>query len=172
VALANIGPKHSQTFGQTAPEVSRQAAASADTAASLIEIDPTNYTRASASQLVASGPALVPGAATPAYGAISTPSTGATGAGTSGSGAPAKTTNGTITDAQRSSYLSAIRRCEQQVLPNTTSTLTPLRYIVGEYEGTPAFFLIYSVPAGNESKLELWVVQRSDCYIRLFVPPR
>jgi anti-sigma factor RsiW len=176
VALANIGHKPSETFGQTTPEVSPQSAAGADSAASLIEIDPTNYTKMSASLLVTRGPAVAPGAATAPLAA--TPSPGTTGAsgGTSGVGGSGSTSMQKNAygpnDAQRTAYISAIRRCEQQVLPNTTSTLTPLRYIVGTYEGTPAFFLLYSVPAGGETKLELWVVQRTDCYIRLFVPPR
>ena len=77
-----------------------------------------------------------------------------------------------LSDAQRASYLNAIQQCEEQVLPADTSTLTAYRYIVRTFERTPVFFLMYSVASGSETKLELWVVQRSDCYIRFFVPPR
>ena len=58
------------------------------------------------------------------------------------------------------------------MLPSDTSNLQASRYIVGTFERTPVFFLIYSVTSGSETKFELWVVQRSDCYIRFFVPPQ
>jgi hypothetical protein len=162
VAVTTVGHKNPATFSHTSTEVSPQAALGAGSAASLIEIDPTNYTNASAPQLMFSAPVAAPLSSAGSGG------TGATGGGTTGSQKAADT----VTDAQRAAYLSSIQRCEREILPHNVSTLTPLRYIVGTYEGTPAFFLLYSVPAGSETKLELWVVQRADCYIRLFVPPR
>jgi putative zinc finger protein len=167
VTVANVGQRPNPTFSHTGTEVAPQAAAGTGSAASLIEIDPTNYTHASAPQLLSSPPT----APLPApYGSAGSGST-ANGGTTGGTQSSQKTLD-TVTDAQRAAYLSSIQRCEQQVLPNNVSTLTPLRYIVGTYEGTPVFFLIYSVPAGSETKLELWVVQRKDCYIRFFIPPR
>jgi anti-sigma factor RsiW len=169
VALANIGHKNPTVFGETASGsgAAPKSALAADSAASLIEIDGTNYTHASASQLLN---APTPQAAPMAPSATSpTAVAGRLGA----PGAASHTSNGApITDAQRAAYLTAIQGCEKQVLPNTTSILTPLRYIVGTYERTPVFFLIYQVPSGSETKIELWVVQRADCYIRFFVPPR
>ena len=148
-----------------------RTAAPAHAAASLIEVDPTNYTRKSAPQLM-TGVALAAPSATPMPSAGQF-SSGAEGAGSSaGALTPQKAAETNLTDARRASYLSAIQRCERQVLPANNSNLTPLRYIVGTFESTPAFFLMYSVTSGSESKLELWVVQRSDCYIRFFVPPR
>jgi anti-sigma factor RsiW len=167
VVVTNVGHNKPATFSHTGTEVTPQAATGGGSAASLIEIDPTNFTRTSASQLVLNTPVAAP--AVPFGSAGSADTTGS-----SGGGAPSsqKAAGDTMTDAQRSSYLTAIQNCERQVIPNNVSTLTPLRYIVGTYEGTPAFFLIYSVPAGSETKFELWVVQRTDCYIRFFVPPR
>jgi hypothetical protein len=75
-------------------------------------------------------------------------------------------------ESNRANYLSMIQACERLVLPANSSNLTPQRYIVGTFEGTPVFFLIYSVISGGETKLELWAVQQSDCYIRYFVPAR
>jgi hypothetical protein len=171
LAIGNVGQKRpNAVFSHTGAEVSPQAAAGGS-AASLIEIDRTNYTRTSASQLVLSAPVAVPGAATAPYSPANPNASTGTTSGSGGTGVQ-KDTITSLTDAQRSSYLTAIQNCERQVLPNNVSTLTPLRYIVGTYEGTPVFFLLYVVPSGNETKLELWVVQRNDCYIRLFVPPR
>ena len=133
-------------------------------------MDPTNYTPTSARQLLGAPFAeFAPTAATPN-------SSGSVVAGnTAGGGAslPQKAAGQTsLSDAQRASYLNAIQRCEAQTLPANASNLTPLRYIVGTFEKTPVFFLMYSVTSGGETKLELWVVQRNDCYIRFFVPPR
>jgi hypothetical protein len=167
VALANVGHKHPVPFGETGGRGSNRSAVATDSAASLIEFDGTNYTQASASQLVATpavaapGAAAAPNAASPSSGTLQ-----------SGSATSHTAAGYYMTDAQRAAYLAAIQRCEKQVLPNTNSILTPLRYIVGTYERTPVFFLIYQVPSGSETKIELWVVQRTDCYIRFFVPPR
>jgi anti-sigma factor RsiW len=169
VAVATVGHKNPATFSHTDTEFAPQAAAGGGSAASLIEVDPTNYTRTSASLLVLNTPVAAP--AMP-FGSASSPGAGTTGETGGGVTSTQKAAGDTVTDTQRAAYLSSIQRCEQQVLPNNVSTLTPLRYIVSTYEKTPVFILIYSVPSGSETKLELWVVQRKDCYIRFFIPPR
>jgi len=169
VVLAN-NKTASSTFRPTGTSVENGlAAAPRDAQLSLIEIDPTNYTRASAQQLLdAPFTEFAPSVATP------NPSGSAVAGTTAGGGASLeqKASGASLSGAQRASYLNAIQRCEQQTLPANASNLTPLRYIVGTFEKTPVFFLMYSVSSGGETKLELWVVQRSDCYIRFFVAPQ
>jgi len=171
VAVTTVGHNKAGTVEHTRAALSPQAAAGGGSAASLIEIDPTNYTSASAPQLMFSAPVAAPA---PPFGSASSGTAGAIVGGTTNGGTAGsqKAAGDTLTDTQRAAYLTSIQQCEQQVIPNNVSTLTPLRYIVGTYEKTPVFILIYSVPSGSETKLELWVVQREDCYIRLFVPPR
>ena len=174
VVLANTKTA-SSTFSHTGAEV--EAGGEAPRSAqdtSLIEIDPANYTRDSALQLLLTPTIPAPAVASPTAGASVSPNTqGGITSGTGGSSGAhfGPTVNAPIQTKQLESYLTAIHGCEQQSLPPATNR-TPLRYIVGTFESTPAFFLIYSVPAGSETKLELWVVQRKDCYIRFFVPPR
>jgi hypothetical protein len=161
----------SSTFSETAGGVNQGAAAPRAAELSLIEVDPTNYTSASAPQVLDTTAFMAPAVGQPS-GAPSP--VGSAGAGTT-SGAPSgshKSLDTNLSDAQRASYLTAIQRCEQQVLPANTSNLRASRFIVGTFERTPVFFLVYSVTSGSETKLELWVVQRNDCYIRFFVPPR
>lgn len=174
VVLGNLKTA-SSTFSPTGTFVENgPATAPRATQLSLIEIDPTNYTSASAPQLLDTPVYMAPavGAAPP----VATPSAAGSAGGTGRGGGLAGSSDShksiPLTDTERASYLTAIQRCEQQVLPADTSRLRASRFIVGTYEGTPVFFLVYSVTSGNENKLELWVVQRKDCYIRFFVPPR
>jgi hypothetical protein len=135
------------------------AGAVAGTAA--IQIDPTNYTSASATTLLTS----FQGKDVPAFAAAS-PAAGLSGGTEATSSRGGRTT---ATDAQRSAYLSQITRCQSEILAKDTSGARARAYIVGRYDGTPAFFLVYAVGTG---KSEMWVVQQKDCYIRLFLAPR
>ena len=169
VVLANTKTA-SSTFSHTGTEVAPAIPAPGQAQdLSLIQVDPTNYTRATAPQLIAAPATFL----SPTYGNQTSPSAAPTAVNgtTAGSGGAASRHNSALQAKQLASYLSAIQGCEQQSLPPATNR-TPLRYVVGTFESTPAFFLIYSVPAGSETKLELWVVQRKDCFIRFFVPPR
>ena len=165
VVFATVGQTNKSTFGETT-DAQQRAAAPQESQLSLIEVDPTNYSRASASRLVFGGPIGAIPKAEATLGPTAPLSRSATGrAGSSGFESAA-------TEAQKASYLTAIQGCERQVLTSNTSNLHASRYIVGTFERTPVFFLIYSVTSGTKTKFELWVVQRSDCYIRFFVPPQ
>jgi len=169
VVFVNVGQTSKSTFGNTA--TAPQNATAGNSPAALIEVDPKNYTPATALQLVIHGPV----AATPKAGAAPAGTTNPAPSSIYGgaAGTEGSTFESAVTDAQRTSYLTGIQGCEQQVLPaHTSNRPVPLRYIVGTFEGTPVYFLLYSVTAGTETKFELWVVQRVDCYIRYFVPPR
>ncbi|MGZ4138307.1 MAG: anti-sigma factor family protein [Actinomycetota bacterium] len=131
------------------------ALASADRS-SLVEVTAADYTRTTALSLLA--------VARGAPGTVTT--TNPVEKGASSEAAPYAALSPAAT------YLPAIARCERQVLSAASGTRTPIRYVVATFEGTPAFFLVYQVRTGSEEKTELWVVQRSDCYIRFFVPPR
>jgi hypothetical protein len=69
-------------------------------------------------------------------------------------------------DSRIATYTSQIRNCESSIFGS--SRPAPYRYVVATYEKTPAFFMVYAIG----DKLELYVVQRKDCYIRDFIPPR
>ena len=133
-----------------------------------IEIDPRNYTSHSAKDLLAS---FLFAVAAPAQ--VQSPSTSAgTGhRGTSSAGST-QAQNGLATTSQQSRYLPQIQRCERIVLSKDTGSARPIAYIVGRYDSTPAFFLIYTVTVSGKSKTEMWVVQQKDCYIRLFLAPQ
>ena len=90
---------------------------------------------------------------------------------------PAGSTQGALLGRQlsntdRNRYAPQIARCEGVVLSSGSRGATPLEYVIAKYQGTPAFFLIYSVVVGGKTKTEMWVVRESDCYIRLFLAPR
>ncbi|TML77073.1 MAG: hypothetical protein E6G04_09365 [Actinobacteria bacterium] len=91
------------------------------------------------------------------------------------SGTAAGTTPGerqVASSFQQNTYFPQIQRCERLVLSKDTGNARAIAYIIGRYDSTPAFFLIYSLFVGGKSKTEMWVVQRSDCYIRLFLAPQ
>ena len=125
--------------------------------------DSTNYTSHSAKTLFSS--------------LQRTYDTGEVGAGVQNSPATAgsgtylgRTPSGSHADA--SVYRSRIAACERSVLSQDTASARPVAYIVGRYDSTPAFFLIYTVTSGGKTKTEMWIVQQKDCYIRLFLTPQ
>ena len=131
-----------------------------------IEIDPRNYTSHSAKDLFTTY------AHPKAADSIPSPTTSG-GAGQSGTAAG--TTPGerqVASSFQQNTYFPQIQRCERLVLSKDTGNARAIAYIIGRYDSTPAFFLIYSLFVGGKSKTEMWVVQRSDCYIRLFLAPQ
>ena len=125
-----------------------------------IEFDSTNYTSASAKQLlmprVIAAPVLV---APP-------PPTSGRGGTTHGA-----TQNSTFA-AEESRYRSEIVACERQIFSRGAGGARATQYIVGSYDNTPAFFLIYAVVVSGKTKREMLVVQQSNCYIRLFLAPQ
>jgi anti-sigma factor RsiW len=120
-----------------------------------IRIDPTNYNSTSARSLLSS-----------ASFSTSVP-------------APRSVQDGTASGAQtnassavQATYGSQIDRCEREIFSHGSGGARATAYIVGRYDNTPAFFLIYSVVVGGKTKTEMWVVQQSNCYIRLFLAPQ
>jgi len=77
-----------------------------------------------------------------------------------------------IPAADQAAYTDQISRCETDVFSHGSGGARAIAYIVGHYESTPAFFLIYSVVLSGKTKSEMWVVRQSDCYIRLFLAPQ
>jgi hypothetical protein len=65
-----------------------------------------------------------------------------------------------------------IARCETLTFKGETTTRRALRYVVGDWSDkgrtTPAFFLIYDVPAAKPDHAELWVVNRETCVTLYF----
>jgi anti-sigma factor RsiW len=134
-----------------------------------IEIDPVNYDAISAGQLLVSVREAfdAPQAYAPAAPAVS----GSAQAG----GATTATSNGptrAVSSADQSAYAQKIAACERDVFSRGSGGARAIAYVVGRYESTPAFFLIYSVVVRGQTKTEMWVVQQSNCYIRLFLAPR
>lgn len=131
--------------------------------APVIQIDPTNYTSKSAKTLLATvvrdtlnGYAALPSAAPHGQG------------GTTSS----TNTRTTANSSDLSTYGGQISQCQSLVLSQNSGGARAIAYVVGRYESTPAFFLIYSVVVSGKNKTEMWVVRQSDCYIRLFVAPQ
>ena len=157
LVVITTGRTASSTFSHTGAEVASGGAERAPASLPPIEVLTNDYTASSATGLVArsfagsvGGPvAAQPKTATPAPTIVD---------GTSQS-----------YSSQISGYLSQIQGCERTIFPSGSAHPTPVRYVVATYKETPAFFLVYEV---GSSKLELYVVQVSDCYIRLFLPPR
>jgi len=91
-----------------------------------------------------------------------------------GPSAAGDTASDTTTNAYSAAlgrYTTQIQGCESKIFGGE-SMPTPFRYVVARYEKTPAFFLVYTVGSGDNAKLEMYVVQQKDCYIRLFLAPR
>jgi len=128
-----------------------------------IQFDSTNYNSASAKQLLAppvaavAAPAVIPGTSTRGVG---------------GSGVTNGLPHTSLSAADRNRYRTEILGCEQQVFSHGSGGARAKTYIVGRYENTPVFFLIYTVVVGGKTKTEMWVVQQSNCYIRLFLAPQ
>jgi len=156
------------TFGKTNQSSHLAAAPSSSTRPS-IEIDPANYNATTARQLLVSlrDTFGVPQAFAPAAPAIS--------GGAQGGGGTTTITNGATkaaSSADQRTYAPQIATCERDVFSRGSGGARALAYIVGRYESTPAFFLIYSVVVSGKTKTEMWVVQQSNCYIRLFLAPQ
>lgn len=123
-----------------------------------IEIASTNYTSRSARSLLASAVNAAAG-----FSAVAPTPAGSTLGGT---------LDHQVSDAERTRYEPQIARCERDVLSSGSASPRPLEYVIAKYEGTPAFFMLYSVVVGGKTKTEMWVVRESDCYIRLFLAPQ
>ena len=148
------------TFGGKSNEAtSGRALVPLNSGSAEIRFDTTNYNSSPAKQL------LYPPAATlPAY----APGASQTSA--------AHSTNGTeqkdVSLADQNKYRPEITKCERDVFSRGTGNARAISYIVGRYDSTPVFFLIYSVNVSGKTKTEMWVVQQDNCYIRLFLPPQ
>ena len=149
-----------ETFGSTSSEVnSNRALAPLNSGSAEIQFDSTNYNSSSAKQLLAPVAIAAP--------AVNGPRT------TKGSaGQTFGPTSSTASLADQTKYRSEILACEREIFSHGAGGARAQTYIVGRYDGTAAFFLIYSVVVSGKTKREMWVVQQSDCYIRLFVAPQ
>ena len=159
-----------RTFGNPKTDLhSGLAAAPSSSSRPSIEIDPANYNATTARQLLVSvrdtlnGPAAFAPAVPAASGSL--PARAGTSA-TSGVGQKG------VSSADQSRYAPQIATCETEVFSKGSGGARAVAYIVGRYESTPAFFLIYSVVVSGKTKTEMWVVQQSNCFIRLFLAPQ
>ena len=162
--LSVIGHTTSSTFGRTSTGVYNQKQLAPQAAGSppAILTDATNYNSTSAKSLLSSF-----GYAIPQAGPVEAAS-------------PPSTTHGvangsesqTFSSADKATFGSQIATCERDIFSSGSGGARALAYIVGRYESTPAFFLIYSVVVSGKTKTEMWVVRQSDCYIRLFLAPQ
>lgn len=164
VAVSLNTNTHRETFGASRPN---QAADALGSSAVPIAIDQnTNYTQASATALLSSYAPQAPKAAA----ANPSPSDGRS------LGQTTQTFNAehmtTLAPAEQARYAANIRTCESSIFSTGSGGARAVAYVVGKYESTPVFFLVYSVVASGKSKTEMWVVQQSDCYPRLFLAPR
>jgi hypothetical protein len=156
LAVVTIGRTTSSTFGSTGSHVNGAAGVGGGAPVQpSVEFLGRDFTRTSAETLFQSERVPVAAPAPP----VASPAPAAHGT----------TTFGSVNnyDAEIANVTIQIRSCEDKVFAGTTRP-EPYRYVVASYEKTPAFFLLYAVG----DKLEMYVVQRSDCYIRLFIPPR
>jgi hypothetical protein len=163
LSITFLGRTASSTFSRTATDVEGGVAAAPQagpTTQPLFLTDSTNFTADSAKNLLASF------ATTETFGATAPTSNQAQG-GTTHSGS-----SKTALSADQSRYATEITNCENIVLSKGSGGARAIAYIVGRYESTPVFFLIYSVSVSGKTKTEMWVVRQSDCYIRLFLAPR
>jgi len=149
----------SSTFSNTGAEVGNgnvPAIAGPALAPPSIQSDSTNYNSTSAKSLLV---AIYDGVAQPsAQGGDSSPTFSAE--------------RKSVSAADQATYTDQISRCESEVFSHGSGGARAIAYIVGRYENTPVFFLIYSVVVGGTTRSEMWVVQRSNCYIRLFLAPQ
>jgi len=157
VSLSHNSPK--ATFGQKNESVRAPVAGAVAPPSPSIQTDSRNYNSTSARQLLASlqdaGQAYAPSAAQ-----------GGTTHSTAG------TEQKSLSFAEENTYRAEIAKCERDVFSQGSGGARAISYIVGRYDSTPVFFLIYSVIMSGKTETEMWVVQRSDCYIRLFVAPQ
>jgi hypothetical protein len=164
LAISLNGQTTSSTFGPTSNVVQGGEAATGGAGTSLISVQSTNYNQTSAANLVdiASRNATTFGA-----------TQGTTRDSTASGGTPAALAPGPVTAPQTKSatdYLPKIQSCEKEIFKGDSRVWTPLQYIVARYNKVPVFLLLYSIGSGADTKTELWVVQRTDCYPLLNVP--
>jgi hypothetical protein len=131
-----------------------------------IQIDPTNYNSRTARSLLVSmmdaGPAYTQASPAPVQNGI-----------THGAGSSTSTTlRSSASAADQSKYGPKIAACEHEIFSHGSGGRRAVTYIIGRYDSTPAFFLIYTLVVSGKTKTEMWVVQQSNCYIRLFLPPQ
>ena len=159
LVVVTNGRTASSTFSHTGTSVIAGGAegARAPAAAPSVEILDDDFSSSSAASFLASS------APAPATAAQPTPSP------KSETGSVAGVANGPTYnyDALVANYTSQIQTCERKIFSRSSRPM-PYRYVVATYEKTPAFFLVYALG----DKLEMYVVQRKDCYIRLFLAPR
>lgn len=124
-------------------------------------IDETNYNSTSARSLLVSFHDGVPtfAAAGPNQGGTTVPS-------------PRTAEQKSLSSTDQTAFSSRIGACEREVFSHGSGGARAIAYIIGRYESTPVFFLIYSVSVSGKTKTEMWVVQQSNCYIRLFLAPQ
>ena len=162
ISLNTHSPR--QTFGETASGVNNPPVAGL--AASAIQVDPTtNYNQDSAAALLSSYATTKTTA-----GAVAAPSAAGSRLGPTSQTFDANMSSPSSTDQAR--YAAKIGTCEGSIFPRGSSGARAVAYVVGKYESTPVFFLVYSVVASGKSKTELYTVRQSDCYILLFLTPR
>jgi len=155
--------KANTTSGRASSEV-HAPALGAPSAQVPIQVDQTNYNSSTARSLLLSTSNVYFAPAQPQ----AAPTTKTAQAGTS------STLDSTISAplADQSRYGPQIATCERDIFSSGSGGARAIAYVVGRYESTPAFFLIYSVVVGGKTEKEMWVVRQSDCYIRLFLAPQ
>ena len=131
-----------------------------------IQIDPANYNSTTAKSLFLS---LRDTNQLPAY--LYAPAASASAGSVEGQTSTTASRK-SVSSADQITYEPQIQKCEKDIFSNGSGGARALAYIVGRYESSPVFFLIYSVVAGGKTKTEMWVVRQSDCYIRLFLAPQ
>ena len=157
--------KVNTTFGRTSNEAQAPALSGVPSGPVPIQIDPTNYNSTTARSLVVSLPDMY---MAPAYSqAAPTPKTAQGGAPST-----SNTSRRSASFADESRYGPQIATCQHEIFSRGSGGARAIAYVVGQYESTPAFFLVYSVVVSGRTKTEMWVVRRSDCYIRLFLAPQ
>jgi Putative zinc-finger len=164
VVSLNVG-HHARTTSSPQNKALAGGSVLGPTASPVIEIDPTNYTSASAKTLLE----RVRSGGTNTFTTAATPS--AEGQTLEGRTSVPQSLPQAASSADQSRYLSQISRCQSLVLSKDTSGARAIAYIVGRYQSTPVFFLVYSLVSGGKTEAEMWAVRQTDCYILLFLAP-
>lgn len=76
-------------------------------------------------------------------------------------GAEASTTD----DDTSVNHGAQIARCEEAIRPGGDGGAIAIRYLIGTYDGTDAYILLYDIPRENPSHREVYVVSRSECRV-------
>lgn len=58
-----------------------------------------------------------------------------------------------------------IARCESEFKPGGDDGAKALRYVIGSFEGTPAFLLAYETPRDKPTRIEIYAIAVDDCRV-------